>query len=102
MDKLKEKLNNMRTEAEAAHDRADQAEAELREYESLLTAKGMVYSQSIGSIYIKHQMYKDAEILGLKNRTILLEGDLQRQNGRIEQVGHQKGFSPNKSKNQPE
>lgn len=42
MDKLKEKLNNMRTEAETAHEQADKAEAELREYETLLTAKGMM------------------------------------------------------------
>jgi hypothetical protein len=42
MDKLKEKLNTLRTEADAATTRADNAELELKRVESQLSGRGTI------------------------------------------------------------
>jgi hypothetical protein len=43
MDKLKEKLNTLRTEADQAALRADQVESELRKVEAAFATKGLLH-----------------------------------------------------------
>ncbi|KAI3654359.1 hypothetical protein MP228_001078 [Amoeboaphelidium protococcarum] len=67
MEKLKERLNTLRTEADEANVRADGAEQDLKRSE-----------QQIAN--------KEHELTSVKNKVVLLEGDLARAESRIQQL----------------
>ena len=78
MDKLKERLNTLRSESDSAQARSLKADSDLRDAELRLTERGKIsptVSYPLTSV--------DAQILSAKNKCKLLEADLKRAEGRV-------------------
>ncbi|PVV01274.1 hypothetical protein BB560_004313 [Smittium megazygosporum] len=67
MDKLKDKINSIRLEAEAASARADAAEAALKQLND-------------------QQVEREQEIISLQNRIAMLEEEIERKDERIVEI----------------